>query len=279
MRIVEARYIKEAVAALVVRANTHLRGDILRLLKNALEREKNRLARKALAAIIENAALAKKKNLAICQDTGFPVIFLELGCNVFVKGNITTIIMDAVAQGYRQGYLRASVQKDPVLRNQPLAHSPVIVHTDIVKGDKIVITLMPKGFGSENKSLSVMLNPTAAMSEIEDFVVSAVERAGASACPPYVIGVGIGGTQDYAGLLAKKALAGSLNSRNRRKELVLLEQRLLERINKLKIGACGFGGSHTALAVKVKTYPTHIAGLPVSVNISCHALRSARISL
>ncbi|MDD5746132.1 MAG: fumarate hydratase [Candidatus Omnitrophica bacterium] len=279
MKTIKARDIQEKVMALALRANTHLRRDVVALLKEAERGEKKRLARRALAAIIENAAVADRKSLAICQDTGLPIIFVELGSDVRVQGNINDSIQAAVAAGYARGYFRASIQPDPVFRSRRLTHVPAIIHTDIVPGNQLTITLMPKGFGSENKAVTTMLNPTAGVEDIEQCVVAAVQRAGAAACPPYIIGVGIGGTQDYAGLLAKKALLDPLSASNKRKDIAAMEQRLLRKINALGIGPCGLGGRHTALAVRIKIHPTHIAGLPVAVNISCHALRSATVTL
>ena len=277
MRKISADLIKNKVAELAIKANTRLRFDVLSLLKQALKKEQRYLSRKALAAIIENAKIAAKKKIAICQDTGMPIVFAEIGNDIYIKEDINHIIDQGIDQGYKQGGLRASIQKDPITRKSKLAYSPIISHIDIVKGDKLKITILPKGFGSENKAQVKMLNPTACINDIEDFIVSAVKTAGAGACPPYIIGVGIGGTQDYACLLAKKALLKSVIVKNKQKELALLEQRLLKKINKLDIGPFGFKGKTTALKVNILTYPTHIAGLPVAVNISCHALRSASI--
>ncbi|MBU1043449.1 MAG: fumarate hydratase [Candidatus Omnitrophica bacterium] len=275
MRTISSELIKNKTAEIAIKANTKLRTDVLSLLKKTLINEKSALARKALSAIIDNARIALKQKRAICQDTGLAVVFVEIGNNVYVQDNINQLISQGIALGYKQGGLRASIQKDPISRKNKLAYAPIITHIDIVKGDKIKITVLPKGFGSENKAQVKMLNPTASIDDIEQFIVSAVKTAGAGACPPYIIGVGIGGTQDYAGLLAKKALLTPVTMKNKRKQLADLEQRLLEKINKLNIGAFGFGGKTTALKVNVLTYPTHIAGLPVAVNISCHALRSA----
>ncbi len=279
MRIVSADIIREKLKELAIKANTHLRPDVLILLKEALSREKKPLSMRALTAIIDNAAAAKKEKLAICQDTGFPIVFLEIGSQVQVKEGITGLINEAVRDGYLEGYLRASVQKDPIFRKAKLSYEPCIVHTDIVRGNKIKITLFPKGFGSENKAKIKMFNPTARINEIEDFIVTCVREAGADACPPYVVGVGIGGTQDFASLLAKRALLSPITRKNPNKNLAALEQSLFKKINNLGIGPFGFGGRASVLAVKVKTYPTHIAGMPVAVNISCHALRSASVTI
>lgn len=277
MRTVGQKTLKKALYVLVARANTELRPDVRRALERARRAEKNALAKSALKAILENAAVAKEEKMAICQDTGLPIVFLELGQEVLVKGDLTGIIGRTIEEGYKKSYFRASIQKDALLRSYRPAYGPVIVHTNIVRGNKIKITLLPKGFGCENKAQVKMFNPTAKLTEIEDFVVEAIRKAGASACPPYVIGVGVGGTQDFACLLAKRALLLPLDKRNKNKNIAALEEKLNKRINKLRIGPFGYGGKTTSLAVKIETYPTHIAGLPVAVNISCHALRSATI--
>ncbi|MCG2713149.1 MAG: fumarate hydratase [Candidatus Omnitrophica bacterium] len=279
MRIISAKIISKAVDALCLKANTELRGDVLSLLKKAKRLEKNRLAATALAAIIKNADIALKEKLAICQDTGMPVVFVEMGCNVHIKENITDIINKAVERGYASNYLRASIQKDPVFRNEKLVYSPAIIHVDIVKGNKLKITLLPKGFGSENKSKVKMLIPTLTLDEIENFIVESVKEAGAGACPPYFVGVGIGGTQDFAALMAKKALLMPFNKLNKNKKLSQMQTRLIKKINALDIGPFGLGGKNTALGLNIKTYPTHMAGMPVAVNISCHALRSASVTI
>ncbi len=279
MRTISSKLISKTVAELSVKANIELRGDVLSLLNEAKRLEKTRLPAAALLAIVKNANVALKEKLAICQDTGMPVVFVEMGNNVHVKENITDIINKAVKRGYSSNYLRASIQKDPVFRNEKPAYSPAIVHIDIVKGNKLKITVLPKGFGSENKSKVKMLNPTATLEEIENFIVESVKAAGAGACPPYFIGVGIGGTQDFAGLLAKKALLIPFTKLNKNKKLALMQKRLIKKINALDIGPFGLGGKNTALGLNIKTYPTHIAGMPVAVNISCHALRSASVTI
>ncbi len=277
MRTISSKLISKAVAELSVKANTELRGDVLALLKKAKRSEKKRLSATALSAIVKNAEVALKEKLAICQDTGMPVVFVEMGNNVYVKENITDIINKAIKSGYSSNYLRASIQKDPVFRNERLAYSPALVHIEIVKGSKMKITVLPKGFGSENKSRVKMMSPTARLEEIENFIVESVKAAGSGACPPYFIGVGIGGTQDFAGLLAKKALLMPFAKLNKDKKLAQVQKRLIKKINALNIGPFGLGGENTVLGLNIKTYPTHIAGMPVAVNISCHALRSASI--
>ncbi len=266
MRIIKSQAIKTTVSALCVKANLFLRPDILALLKAAQRKEKNKRAKEILAAIIKNAGQARQMKLAICQDTGMPIVFLEIGQGARITGNLISAVNQGVADGYRRASLRGSIILDPLLRGKP-GFAPVVIHTDIVRGSKIKITVLPKGFGCENKTQLKMFKPTSGISEIKRFILEAVKSAGADACPPYVVGVGIGGTADYACLLAKKALLGKSSTK--------LEADLLQEINKLNIGPMGLGGKAAALAVKIKTYPTHIAGLPVCVNISCHALRSA----
>ena len=279
MRIISSVLISKTISSLCLKANTELRGDVLSLLNKAKRSEKKRLSRIALTAIVKNADIALKEKLAICQDTGMPVVFVEMGNNVYVKENITDIINKALKEGYSSNYLRASIQQDPVFRNEKLAYSPGIIHVNIVKGNKLKITVLPKGFGSENKSKVKMLEPTSVLVDIEDFIVESVKEPGAGACPPYFIGVGIGGTQDFAGLLAKQALLMPFNKLNKNKELAFMQKRLIKKINSLNIGPFGLGGKNTALGLNIKTYPTHIAGMPVAVNISCHALRSASITI
>ncbi len=239
-------------------------------LKAAHRKEKNSKSKKALGWIIANAQIAKKDKLAICQDTGLPIVFLEVGQNVqFVGGDLNKAIQRGIELGYKKANLRNSIVRGPLNRGGS-KFSPGIIHVEFVKGSRLKITVLPKGFGCENKSALKMFNPTAEINEIKQFIIETVKSAGPSACPPFVVGVGIGGSADMAGLLAKKALLKSLKTKKSK-----FERELLTKINKLNIGPMGLGGKTTALAVNVKTYPTHIAGLPVAVNISCHALRSA----
>ncbi|MEW6076085.1 MAG: fumarate hydratase [Candidatus Omnitrophota bacterium] len=273
MRTIDAHSITGAVSDLCIRANHVLRNDVLRALTLAVRRESNKKAKRLLKAILENAALAKKERLAICQDTGLPTVFVELGQGVRIKGDLTAALVKGVAQGYRRGFLRNSIVRDPIVRTKP-GYLPPVIHIDIVKGEKLTLTVLPKGFGCENKTQLKMFLPTARREEVKKFIVDAVKAAGPDACPPYVVGVGIGGTADYACLLAKKALLAR-NTQYAIRNTKKLEQELLRAINNLRIGPMGLGGKSTALAVNILTYPTHIAGLPVAVNISCHALRSA----
>jgi len=273
MRKIKAIAISKAVEELVKRASFYLRADVLSALKKAYASEKNKRAKTILKAILDNAAYARKEKLAICQDTGMPIVFAEVGQDVSISGNFTSAINKGIEAGYRSSCLRNSIVKDPLTRGKS-GFSPGIIHTEIVRGNKIKLILLPKGFGCENKSQLKMFKPTAGIQEIKEFIVNAVKNAGPDACPPYVVGVGIGGSADYSGLLAKKALLRKLSSKSSS-----LEKDLFKQINKLKIGAMGLGGNNTVLAVHVENSPTHIAGLPVSVNISCHALRSATITV
>lgn len=269
MRVISAGKVKDAVVELCIRANQVLRPDVLKSLRAAQLSEKNNKAKNILGAIIKNALLAKSKKLAICQDTGFPALFLEIGQDVMVKGDLRGAILKGVEDGYRKGGLRKSIVRDPLTRGGP-EYQGAVIHSEIVRGNKLKITVLPKGFGCENKSQLKMFLPTAGLEEIKRFIVDAVRSAGPDACPPYVVGVGIGGTADYAGLLAKKALL-----RGCTRAPGQLGRDLLRAINGLNIGPMGLGGKATCLGVNIETFPTHIAGLPVAVNISCHALRSA----
>ena len=269
MRTIKASFISKIVSDLSQEANFVLRKDVLLALKLALKKETNERAKSLLESIIENANIAKDEKLAICQDTGLPIVFAELGQDVRIEGDLKTAIIKGVEAGYRKGYLRNSIVQDPLARGKS-GYAPCVIHIDIVRGNKLKLTVLPKGFGCENKSKLKMLEPTVDIKEIKQFILNCVKDAGPDACPPYMVGVGIGGTADYAMLLAKKALLKEI-SRPKTK----LERELLKEINKLNIGPMGLGGKTTCLGVNIETYPTHIAGLPVAVNISCHALRSA----
>lgn len=273
MKIIKAERITKAVADLCLKANCSLRSDVLNQIKSAYKKETNKKAKSALGIIIKNAGIAHQEKLAICQDTGLPMVFVEMGQDIKILGDFKKAIMKGIVLGYKEGNFRESIVCDPLLRGKP-AYAGAIIHIDIVKGSKIKITVMPKGFGCENKSQLRMFLPTAGIDEIKKFVIEVVKAAGPDACPPYIVGVGIGGAADYASLLAKKALLRSLYI-----PTLKLERDLLREINRLHIGPMGLGGRTTCLAVNVETYPTHIAGLPVAVNISCHALRSAKVVL
>ncbi len=273
MKIIRSDKITQVVADLCVEANCVLRSDVLRKLKAAYKQEKNSRAKKVLEAIIKNSRIAQKEKLAICQDTGLPVVFIELGQNVRIIGDLRKAVMKGIELGYKKGNFRESIIRDPLKRSKSV-YKGAVIHTDIISGSKLKITVLPKGFGCENKSQLKMFNPTVSLDGIKKFIVDAVRSSGPDACPPYVVGVGIGGTADYASLLAKKALLQKIPSVTNK-----LQQDLLNEINRLNIGPMGLGGKATCLAVKIESYPTHIAGLPVAVNISCHALRSASARL
>ncbi|MDP2941452.1 MAG: fumarate hydratase [Candidatus Omnitrophota bacterium] len=285
MREISADLIKQAVAKLCIKANLDLRSDVLAALKRASARETRPREKEILKAIIDNAAAARREHLAVCQDTGMPVVFVDLGQDVHIRGDLRLAINKGVELGYKKGYLRNSIIGDPLFRGKP-GFAPAVIHTVIVKCNKIKLTVLPKGFGCENKSQLKMFKPTADISEIKQFIVDAVKSAGPDACPPYIVGVGIGGTADYASLLAKKALLRKVKSKkekgkttSKKLKVEKIEAELLKEINALNIGPMGLGGKTTALAVNIETYPTHIAGLPVAINISCHALRSATVEL
>ncbi|MBM3250422.1 MAG: fumarate hydratase [Candidatus Omnitrophica bacterium] len=276
MRKLSADRVSRAVASLCLRANFELRQDVLRKIKEGLKREKNKTARGILEAVIRNADIAKKERLAICQDTGLPQVFLEVGQDLKITGDLDSAVNKGIEAGYRAGFLRRSVVRDPLSRGKT-GYTPAIIHTRLVKGSRLKVTVLPKGFGCENKTRLKMFKPTAGLDGIKGFVIESVKLAGPDACPPYVVGVGIGGTADYACLLAKKVLLRKGPSP--KGSVLKLERDLLKKLNKLNIGPMGLGGRTTALAVNIETYPTHIAGLPVAVNISCHALRSASVTL
>lgn len=263
---------------LVANAHFSLRKDLLKALKKAYSGEKNKQAKRVLNWILENSNIAKEENLAICQDTGLPVVFIEVGKKREISYDLVETIKTGVEEGYRKNYLRQSIV-DPLKRDSA-SYEGGIYHLEFsskVKGIKI--TILPKGFGSENKSQVKMFNPTVDFKDIEEFIIKVVKEAGPEACPPFVLGIGIGGTIDYACLLAKKALLEDINSKNADPKLEQFQKQLLKRINNLGIGPMGLGGKVTALGVRIMKSPTHIAGLPVAVNISCHALRSAVIKI
>ncbi|MFA5117480.1 MAG: fumarate hydratase [Candidatus Omnitrophota bacterium] len=273
MKTISSQKITDMVSTLCLKANTLLREDVHAALEQACRSETNKRGRKILSAIIDNALIAGKENLAICQDTGMPCVFVEVGQDVHITGDLKAAIAAGIERGYQSGYFRRSIIADPLKRGKP-GLTPPVIHSEVVKGDKLKLTVLPKGFGCENKARLQMFNPTAKIEDIKRFIIEAVKSAGPDACPPYVVGVGIGGTADYAMLLAKKALLKNI-AHSPRSTVHGLERELLKEINKLNIGPMGLGGRITALAVNILTYPTHIAGLPVAVNISCHALRSA----
>lgn len=276
MRIINSELIVNTVRDMCIRANCHINEDIKRALENFVRTEKSDVSRGVLENLLKNAEIAHEKEVPICQDTGMAVFFIEIGKEVFVEGDtIGEAVNKGVSLGYTEGYLRKSVVGDPLERVNTNDNTPAVIYYDFTEGDKIKITFAPKGFGSENKSALKMLNPSDGVQGIIDFVTDTVRKAGANPCPPMVIGVGIGGTMDKAAQIAKKALTRDINVRNENPVYRELEKNLLERINKLGIGPQGMGGTTTALAVNIETFPTHIAGLPVAVNVNCHATRHA----
>jgi fumarate hydratase subunit alpha len=276
MRIVKAASLTEAVKRLCIEANRNLPPDVQGCIKNCRLKETWPAAQDVLDKIIRNFELAGEKQVPICQDTGMACVFLELGGDVHIEGDLNAAVNEGVRQGYQEGYLRKSVVRDPLNRVNTGDNTPAMLHIDFVSGDSIAITVAPKGFGSENMSRIKMLRPSDGVEGVINFVVSAVEEAGPNPCPPIVVGVGIGGTFDKAALFAKKALLRPLGSENADPYYADLEKTLLEKINALGIGPQGFGGLTTALSVAVETLPTHIAGLPCAVNINCHVCRHAR---
>lgn len=275
MKKISAKDIGKVIEELCLQANFVLREDILSALKVAYEKEDSRRARAILSELIENTTLASGEKLPLCQDTGFVIIFLKLGQEVIISGgDLTTAVNKGIREGYRKGYLRKSVCH-PLTRRNTGDNTPAIIHTEIVPGDELNIILFPKGFGSENVSELQMFEPTAGIGKIKKFIVNSVAQSGMNSCPPLIIGVGIGGTADKAALLSKKALLRTIGSTHKEAQIRQLEKELVDEINGLGIGPAGLGGKTTALAVHIETYPTHIAGLPVAINISCHALRQA----
>ena len=274
MREIHISEIISTVRDLCIESNYYLSSDVKEALCNAKENETWTLAENVLDQIILNSNIAKEEDMPICQDTGMACVFVEVGQEVHIVGGLLQdAINEGVRRGYQEGFLRKSVVKDPINRVNTKDNTPAIIYYDIVPGDKIKITVAPKGFGSENMSRIKMLKPSDGLQGVKDFIIETVKLAGPNPCPPIVIGVGIGGTFDKAAYLAKKALIRPLNKRNDEKFYSDLEEDLLEIINKLGIGPQGFGGKTTALGLNIETYPTHIAGLPVAVNINCHATR------
>lgn len=274
MREISVNLIKNKIRDLCIEANYFLGDDIKDSLIHFKNNEKIEIGKDILGNIIENAKIAKEEQLPICQDTGVACVFLEIGQDVhLIDGNLEEAINSGVREGYEKGYLRKSVVKDPINRINTNDNTPAMIYYDIVPGDKVKITVAPKGFGSENMSKLAMLKPSDGLEGVKDFILKVVEEAGPNPCPPMVVGVGIGGTFDKAAYLAKKALLRPVNEENKNEFYANLEKELLEKINELGIGPQGFGGLTTSIGINIEVYPTHIAGLPVAVNINCHATR------
>ena len=272
MREIQVSAITETVARLCVSANRHLPADVQEAITRARAVEKWAPAQEILDRIRENYQIAGNNEVAICQDTGMACVFLEIGQDVHLVGDLKEAVNEGVRQGYAQ-YLRKSVVRDPLDRVNTGDNTPAMLYTDLVPGDQVKITVAPKGFGSENMSQIKMLKPSDGLQGVKDFILKVVEDAGPNPCPPIVVGVGVGGTFDKAAYLAKKALMRPLGSHNETPFYAQLESEMLERVNALGIGPQGFGGRTTALAVNIEYLPTHIAGLPVAVNINCHVTR------
>ena len=279
MREINAELITKAVRDLCIDANCHLPADIKERIAKCNCQEPFPIAQNILEKIVENFNIADEENVPICQDTGLALVFLEIGQDVHISGNLTEAVNEGVRQGYTEGYLRKSCVKDPLDRVNTGDNTPAMIYTELVPGEEIKITVAPKGFGSENMSQIKMLKPSDGLEGVKDFILKVVEEAGPNPCPPIVVGVGLGGTFDKAAYLAKKALMRSVDERHENPFYAELEEELLEKINGLGIGPQGFGGKTTALAVNIETMATHIAGLPCAVNINCHVTRHKTVIL
>lgn len=274
MRIINIEEIIKTVKELSIEANYYLPDDIKEAIEKAEKNEKWPIANNILNKIVENSQIAATEKMPICQDTGMACVFVDIGQDVHITGgSLEEAINEGVRQGYAEGFLRKSVVKDPLHRVNTNDNTPALIYYNMVPGDKVKITVAPKGFGSENMSRIAMLKPSDGLEGVKNFVLETVRMAGPNPCPPIVIGIGIGGSFDKAAYLAKKALIRSVNEENSNEFYGNLEKELLEEVNKIGIGPQGFGGKTTALALNIETYPTHIAGLPVAVNINCHATR------
>ena len=280
MRDVNVSEITKNIKEMCIEANHFLSEDMKKVFKNAVDSEESPLVKQVLNQLNENLSIAASDMIPICQDTGMAVIFINVGQEVhFTGGDITDAINEGVREGYVEGYLRKSVVSDPLIRENTKDNTPAVIHYSIVPGDKVEITVAPKGFGSENMSRVFMLKPADGIEGVKNAILTAVKDAGPNACPPMVVGVGIGGTFEKCAILAKKALTRNLEEKSDIEYVRNLESEMLEKINKLGIGPGGLGGTQTALAVNIETYPTHIAGLPVAVNICCHVNRHVKREL
>lgn len=274
MREVNVSIITDNIKEMCIEANHFLTDDMKNVFENAVKNEESALGKQVLGQLEENLKIAGEDMIPICQDTGMAVVFINVGQDVHLTGgDITDAINEGVRRGYVEGYLRKSVVKDPIYRENTKDNTPAVIHFNIVPGDKVDITVAPKGFGSENMSRVFMLKPADGIEGVKEAILTAVKDAGPNACPPMVVGVGIGGTFEKCAYLAKKALTRDLNEESPVEYVRDLEKEMLEKINKLGIGPGGHGGTQTALAINIETYPTHIAGLPVAVNICCHVNR------
>lgn len=277
MRTIHTDLITKNIKEMCMAVNVQLSPDVEQALLNAKEKEESVIGKQILGQLEENMAIARESLIPICQDTGMTVVFLKIGQDLHMEGaNIEEAVNEGIRQGYQEGYLRKSVVGDPILRENTKDNTPGVIHYEIVPGDKLEITVAPKGFGSENMSRVCMLKPADGIEGVKKVILESVEAAGPNACPPMVIGVGIGGTFEKCALLAKKALVRDLNSHSDIPYVKELEEEMLEKVNSLGIGPGGLGGRMTAIGLNIETYPTHIAGLPVAVNICCHVNRHIR---
>ena len=277
MREIDSKVITEQVNKLCIEGNIYLGEDVIKSFKENLQKEESNLGKDILNILIENAQIAKETKIPLCQDTGMAVFFVEVGQEVIVKGDtLTEAINKGVSEGYTEGYLRKSVVS-PITRVNTKDNTPAIIHYEMIKGDKIKIQYAPKGFGSENMSKLKMLKPSDGIEGVKNFILETVSEAGPNPCPPVVVGVGIGGTVDKCAQIAKKSLFRDIGQHNENEMIANLEKEMIKKINDLGIGPQGFGGNTTALAVNIETFPTHIAGLPVVVNINCHSARHNQV--
>ena len=280
LREIDVNDIVKAVSKLCIEANCVLNSDVYEAIERAKESEESPVGREILGQLTDNADIARNEFVPICQDTGMAVVFVEIGQDVHIKGGLLTdAVNEGVRKGYKEGYLRKSVVEDPFLRKNTGDNTPAVIHYDIVEGDRLKIIVAPKGFGSENMSKIYMLKPSAGIEGAKDAIIKTVDEAGPNPCPPMIVGVGVGGNFETAALLAKKALLRPVDKKTKKPHLMEMEKELLERINRLGIGPQGLGGRTTALWVSVESFPTHIAGMPVAVNISCHVTRHAEVVL
>ena len=280
MREIPVSEITEAVKKLCISANYNLNSDVYSAIENSKDNEQSPIGKNILSQLLENADLAKENCKPICQDTGMAVIFMEVGQEVhFTGGNITDAINEGVRQGYIEGYLRKSVVSDPILRVNTKDNTPAIIHYNIVEGDKVKIDVAPKGFGSENMGKVYMLKPSDGIEGVKNAIIDCIEKAGPNPCPPMVVGVGIGGNFEKCTELAKKALLRPVGSHSDKEYVKEMEKELLERANNLGIGPQGLGGNTTVLGINIETFATHIAGLPLAVNISCHVTRHGQVTI
>ena len=278
MRQINTEQITDTIEKLCIDANYNLGDDLISSLRGALEKEESPLGREVITQLLENAEIGKQEQVPVCQDTGFAIIFIEIGQDIMLTGgNLRDAVNEGVRRGYKNGLLRKSIVKNPIDRINTGDNTPAVIHTDIVPGDKLKITFDAKGGGCENMSRSAMLTPAQGREGVINFVVETVKTAGANPCPPIIVGVGLGGTFDYSTLLAKKAILRPVGSYNKDDTIAKLEIELLDKINKLGIGPQGLGGRITALVVQVEIFPCHIASLPVAVNIECHSHRTKTV--